>query len=68
MGLRIFPLIRANLHRMGGLRGVLKNRARERRGKPQNSAAIAKSPWLSHIKPIRYALFRAKNTGRGPSI
>jgi hypothetical protein len=37
---------------MGGLCGVLKNRARESRAKPQISAVIAKSPWLGHIKPI----------------
>ena len=34
--------------------------ARESRARPQNSAAIAKSPWLGHIKPVSCARFRAK--------
>jgi hypothetical protein len=57
------PVIRLISRRMGGLCGVLKNRARERRAKPQNSDVIAKSPWHGHIKAIACALFRVKFTG-----
>jgi hypothetical protein len=38
--------------RMGGLRGGLKNRARERRFRPHNSPAIAESPRFDHIKLV----------------
>jgi hypothetical protein len=48
---------------MGGLHGHLKNRARESCAKPQNSAAIAKSPWLGHIKAMSCVPFRAINMG-----
>ena len=41
--------------RMGGLSGGLKNRAPERRIRPQNSAAIAELPRFDHIKDVRYA-------------